>query len=177
MKLKSLGLLALCSAIVVVLSACQPVGPLREGLNFEKSVFAKVDDAGKITFLESVTSPASHVVPEGSVASDSQKAEYERGETVHFALMKVGKFKKGEDGKHWVDSELKVRQGSKMIFERKNLLGEAGHVELKDDEAESPTGVFTATASLKPGDYSMELTVYDKIGGGKARDTGVFTVK
>jgi len=157
MKLKSLGLLALCSAIMVVLSACQPVGPLREGLNFEKSVFAKVDDAGKVTFLD--------------------KAEYERGEKVHFALMKVGKFKKGEDGKHWVDSEMKVRQGSKMIFERKKLMGEAGHVELKDDEAESPSGVFTATASLKPGDYSMEFTVLDKIGGGKARDSGVFTVK
>ena len=167
MKLKFLGLLVLCSAMMVVLSACQPVGPLREGLNFEKSVFAKVDDAGKITFLDSVTSPA----------GTNEKAEYERGETVHFALMKVGKFKKGEDGKHWVDSEMKVRQGSKMIFERKKLMGEAGHVELKGDEAESPTGVFTATASLKPGDYSMEFTVLDKIGGGKARDTGTFTVK
>ncbi len=157
MKLKFLGLLVLCSAMVVALSACQPVGPLRQGLDFEKSVFAKVSDSGEITFLD--------------------KAEYERGESVHFALMKVGKFQKGEDGKNWVDSELKVRQGSKMIFERKELLGEAGHVELKDDEAESPSGVFTATASLTPGDYSMEFTVYDKIGGGKARDTGIFTVK
>jgi hypothetical protein len=157
MKLKSLGLLALCSAMMLALSACQPVGPLREGLNFEKSVFAKVDDAGKVTFLE--------------------KPEYERGEAVHFALMNVGKFKKGDDGKDWVNSELKVRQGSKMIFEKKDLLGEAGHVDLKDDMAESPTGVFTATASLKPGDYSIELTVVDKVGGGKARDTGTFTVK
>jgi hypothetical protein len=157
MKLKSLGWLVLCSTMMVVLSSCQPVGPLREGLNFEKSVFAKVDDAGKVTFLD--------------------KAEYERGEKVHFALMKVGKFQKGKDGKDWVDSDLKVRQGNKMIFEKKGLMGEAGHVDLKDDMAESPTGVFTATASLKPGDYSMELTVYDKIGGGKARDSGTFTVK
>ena len=129
----------------------------RQGLNFERSAFAKVDDAGKITFPE--------------------KAEYERGESVHFALMKVGKFAKGEDGKNWLESDIKVREGQKVIFEKTSLMGEGGHVALKDDEAESPNGVFTATASLKPGDYSLQLTVRDTIGGGQVRDTGVFTVK
>ena len=129
----------------------------RQGLDFERSVFAKVDDAGKVTILE--------------------RGEYGRGEVVHFALMKVGKFKKGADGKHWVESDLKVRKGWKTIFVKRGLLGEGGHVTLKNDEAESPSGVFTATASLKPGDYSMQLTVYDKVGGGKVRDRGTFTVK
>jgi len=155
-----LALLVLAAAIGIGLWIhCSgiPKGPLRLGLDFEKSVFAKVSDKGDVTILE--------------------KAEYERGESVNFALMKVGKFQKGADGKHWVDMDMKVWDGNKMIFEKAGLLGEGGKVELKDGFAESPTGVFTATASLKPGDYTMGLWVYDKIGGGKAYDAGVFTVK
>lgn len=142
------------------LSACggPARGPLRQGLDFEKSVFAKVDEAGKVTFLDNPV--------------------YERGEVVHFALMNVGKFTPGEDGKDWVDLDLVLWDGGKKVYEKAGLLGEGGKVELKDDMAESPSGVFTATASLVSGqDYTMQLTVYDKIGGGIARDTGVFTIK
>jgi hypothetical protein len=143
---------------IVIWSKLPPdSAPLREGgLNFEKSVFAKVYGSGKVDIL--------------------QKPEFEKGQAVNFALMNVGPFKKDADGKDWVDMDMKVFEGRRVIFEHKSLLGDQGHVALKNDMAESPSGVFTATASLKPGDYTLQLLVYDKIGGGKVRDSGVFTV-
>jgi len=156
--MKPIPQIILCLS-VLVLVGCAQQSPLRQGgLDFEKSVFAKVDEAGKIQILE--------------------KPEYERGETVHFALMKVGKFKKGDDGKHQVEMDLKVRDTKgKKIFEKKGVLGEGGHTELKDDTAESPTGIFPHTASVEKGNYSIQVIVYDKIGGGKAGDEGAFTLK
>lgn len=144
----------------VALSAylSKPIPKFMRGLNFEKSVFAKVSEDGKVTLLD--------------------QPEYERGETVHFALMNVGKFQRDLEGKNWVDMNLEIRDSKgKWVFDHGSLLGDMGHIALKDDMAESPTGVFTATASLKPGSYSLQLTVFDKIGNTQARDTGVFVVK
>ena len=148
----------IAAGIPLVAYMSKPIPTFRQGLSFEKSVFAKVSDDGKVTLLE--------------------KPEYERGEKVHFALMNVGKFQKDLEGKDWVDMDLEIRDSNgKWVFAHKSLLGKAGHLALKGDMAESPTGVFTATASLKPGNYSLQLTVFDKIGNTKARDTGVFIVK
>ncbi|MCK5607823.1 hypothetical protein KAR91_38435 [Candidatus Pacearchaeota archaeon] len=125
-----------------------------EGLMFDEALFAKVSDEGEVTFLE--------------------EPIYKRGEAVHFALMNVREFQKGEDGKHWLDMSIEVRnaEGEVELF-KEHSLGE-GKFELENNTAPSPSGVFVGAPDLQAGTYIMYLTIYDKIGGGKIRQKGVF---
>lgn len=125
-----------------------------EGLMFDDTVFAKVSDAGEITFLD--------------------EPIYKRGEAVHFALMNVREFQKGEDGKHWLDMSIEVRnEKGEVELMKEHSLGE-GKFELENNTAPSPSGVFIGAPDLPAGTYTMYLTIYDKIGGGKIRQKGVF---
>ena len=127
-------------------------------LTYDKAVFARVTAEGEVQF------------PEDKV--------FVHGEDIHFALMNVGKFQKDEEGKNWVDMDLIViGPDNKVLMDKKNLLGESGHLELKDDTAPSPSGVFVAGSDMKSGKYTMKLRVYDKIGGGEVSDSGTFELK
>ena len=125
-----------------------------EGLTFDEARFAKVSDDGEVTFLD--------------------EAVYKRGEAVHFALMNVREFEKGEDGKHWLDMSIEVRNSDEeVVLFKDHSLGE-GKFELENNTAPSPSGVFIGAPDLQPGTYTMYLSIYDKVGGGKIRQKGVF---
>ncbi len=48
---------------------------------------------------------------------------------------------------------------------------------LENDRAGSPYGIFTTTPEIPVGDYSIKLTVTDKVSGGFATKTGTVTLK
>lgn len=104
-------------------------------------------------------------------------AVFRRGEVVDLVLLGVGKFQKGDDGKHWIDIDLLVKDPTgSVILDNKGLLGEKGHRLLKDDIASSPYGVFESGVGLEPGVYQMTLTIFDKISGAKISVTKSFTL-
>ncbi len=103
---------------------------------------------------------------------------FKRGERVNLVLLNVGKFKKGDDGKHWFDIDLEVTgPKGEVVLSEKGLLGEKGHVFLPNDTAGSPYGIFSTTEGLEPGIYKMKLTIYDRIGKGKASVVKSFTLE
>lgn len=103
---------------------------------------------------------------------------FKRGEVVNLVLLNVGKFKKGEDGKHWFDIDMEVTgPKGEVILSKQGLLGENGHILLPNDTAESPYGIFSTTEELEPGIYKMRLTIYDRVGKGKATVTKSFTLE
>ncbi len=127
-------------------------------LKYEKPVFARVHEDGVIDFLDNPV--------------------YVRGEPVHFALMAVGPFAKDEEGKNWVDMDILVTDPDGNIAMKKDsLLGNGGHLVLEDNIAPSPSGVYVPTKDVKIGKYTIEIRVYDRIGGGEVSDSGTFTLK
>jgi len=93
-------------------------------------------------------------------------------------LVNVGPFKKGEDGLNWIEMDMEVRDpNGNIIFSEKGMLGENGHVNLPNNMATSPYGTFYTTTDLAPGKYKMTLTIYDKVGGGKASQSATFTLE
>ena len=103
---------------------------------------------------------------------------YKRGEDVQLVLLNVGKFKKGQDGKNWLDMDMEVKNAKgEVILVKKSLIGEKGHTALKDDVAESPNGTVNTTPKIQPGTYQITLTIYDKVGGGRVTESKPFTLK
>lgn len=103
---------------------------------------------------------------------------YKRGEDVQLVLLNVGKFKKGQDGKNWLDMDMEVKNAKgEVVLVKKSLIGEKGHTALKDDVAASPNGTVNTTPKIQPGTYQIQLTVYDKVGGGRVTETKAFTLK
>jgi len=124
-------------------------------LKYEKAVFARVTEKEGVIFLD--------------------KPIYERGEPVHFALMKVGKFKRDAEGKNWIDMDLLVKDPEgNVAMKKEHLLGEGGHLKLDDDTAPSPSGVYVPAGNVKLGKYKVHLRIYDKIGGAEVWDDGEF---
>jgi len=124
-------------------------------LKYDKAVFARVTGKEGVIFLD--------------------KPVYERGEPVHFALMKVGPFKKDAEGKNWVDMDLLVIDpAGNVAMKKEHLLGEGGHLKLDNDTAPSPDGVYVPRGDVKLGKYKVSLRVYDRIGGGEVKDSGEF---
>lgn len=65
----------------------------------------------------------------------------------------------------------------KVILSEAGLLGDAGHIALENNSAGSPYGSCTNTAELAPGKYKFKLTIYDKIGNGRASQNAFFTLE
>ena len=104
-------------------------------------------------------------------------AVFRRGEVVNLVLLDVGKFQKGDNGKHWLDIDILVKDPTgSVILDKKGLLGEEGHRLLKDDIASSPYGIFESRVGLEQGLYQMTLTIFDKISGAKISVTKSFTL-
>ncbi len=129
-----------------------------EYLTYDKAVFARVLESGEIDFLDDPL--------------------YFRGEPVHFALMNVGKFKKDEEGLNWVDLDLKVvNPDGDTVMLKEGLLGKGGHLELENDTAPSPSGVYIPSRKVITGIYKVYLTIYDRIGGESVSDSGTFRLR
>lgn len=108
----------------------------------------------------------------------SKDAVFKRGDTIYFVLLNVGKFKKGNDGKNWLDMDMSVKDAKgKVIFTQQSLLGEKGKAVLENDIAPSPNGSVNTNNKVAPGVYQVTLTLYDKVAGTKISETKSFTLK
>jgi hypothetical protein len=130
------------------------------GLTIEKTILGK-----KVKGSETITPVSSPV--------------FKQGETIAFVLANVGKFKKGSDGKNKFDLDMEVKEGNgKLLGAKKGLLGEGGHIALPNDIAKTPyASLDTSVTKLKPGTYTMQLTIRDLIGGGSATESTNFTIQ
>jgi hypothetical protein len=126
-------------------------------LTFEEALWARNDETGRMV-----------AAPEGV---------FRRGEVVNLVLLQVKTFQLGKDGKCRFDIDLLVKNPTgTIILDKKNLLGEDGHIELKDGIASSPYGIFESHVGLEPGLYQMILTIRDIISGARLSTTQPFTL-
>lgn len=127
-------------------------------LSFQKAIFAKKREDGSLSPVED--------------------AIFSRGEAVNLILLNVGKFKKGDDGKHRFDININVKDSTgKLIFEKEDMLAENGHLALENDIAKSPYGIFYSSVELDAGPYNLTLTIIDKIGNQKVSVTKAFSLE
>ena len=105
-------------------------------------------------------------------------ALFKRGEAVHLVLLNVGPFKKDSTGLNWFDIDMEVTgpDGSTVISE-KGLLGDNGHLNLDNNMASSPYSTCYTTEDLAVGEYKFKMTIYDRIGSGKATQTATFKLE
>ena len=154
--MKRVVFLTICTA--VLLTGCQFETSTSKGISIEKSEVARIDENNQI-------------VP----ASDKT---FMRGEDVHYILYNVGKFKEGEDGLHWLEMDLQVTdQDDNIILDAKEMLGENGHIKLEGGYAATPYGTFETTEKLEPGKYRIKITIFDKVGNGKATVSSTFVLE
>ena len=105
-------------------------------------------------------------------------AVFKRGDAVHLVLQYVGPFKKGDDGLNWFDLDMEIIGPDDVILlSQTGMLGDGGHVALVNNMAKSPYATWTTTADIAPGKYKFKLTIYDKVGKGKASQTAAFTLE
>jgi len=104
---------------------------------------------------------------------------FKKGDVVALVLINVGKFKKGDDGKHKFDMDMEVADSKgKLLGKKEGLLGSGGNITLPKDIAESPYGsIDTNVVKLEPGDYTIKLTIYDKIGTGRTTESKTFKLE
>jgi hypothetical protein len=134
---------------LILPAGCQFETSTSRGISIEKSELARIDENNQVVPVQDNT--------------------FKRGEDVHYILYNVGKFKEGEDGLHWLEMDLQVTdEDDTVILDAKEMLGENGHVKLEGGYAASPYGTFETTENLAPGKYRIKLTIYDKVGNGKA---------
>lgn len=137
------------ASMLIMFTGCQFETSTSRGISIEKSELARFDENNQIVPAEDNT--------------------FKRGEDVHYILYNVGKFKEGEDGLHFLDMDLEVTdQDDNIILDAKEMLGENGHLKLEGGYAASPYGTFETNEQLDPGKYRIKLTIYDKVGNGKA---------
>lgn len=105
-------------------------------------------------------------------------AVFKRGDAVHLVLKNVGPFKKADDGLNWFDLDMEITgPDGAILFSQTGMLGDDGHVVLENNRAKSPYATCTTTPDVVPGKYKFKLTIYDKIGSGKATQTATFTLE
>jgi len=103
---------------------------------------------------------------------------FQRGEPVHMVLLNVGSFKEDDDGLNWFDIDMEVTgPDDAVVISATALLGDNGHLDLENNRASSPYATFSTTDELVPGNYKFKMTIYDKIGSGKATQTAKFTLE
>jgi hypothetical protein len=135
--------------LLAVVTGCQFETSTSRGISIEESELARIDGNNQIIPAEDNT--------------------FRRGEDVHYILYNVGRFKEGEDGLHWLEMDLEVTDSEdNVILHAEEMLGENGHLKLDGGYAASPYGTFETTQDLAPGKYRIKLTIYDKVGNGKA---------
>jgi len=105
-------------------------------------------------------------------------AVFKRGDDVHLVLQNVGPFKKADDGLNWFDLDMEITNpDGEILLSQTGMLGDNGHIALENNRAKSPFATCTTTPDVAPGKYKFKLTIYDKIGSGKATQTATFTLE
>jgi hypothetical protein len=105
-------------------------------------------------------------------------AVFKRGDAVHLVLQDVGPFKKGDDGLNWFDMDMEIiGPDDEILLSQTGMFGDGGHIALENNLAGSPYATCTTTTDMAPGKYKFKLTIYDKIGSGKATQTATFTLE
>ena len=127
------------------------------GLSIEGSHFVFVEENGSITMIPTNT--------------------YKQNESITFVLMNVGKFERGLDNLHWFDLDMIITdmEGNQLLKEEGILSGN-GKADLKDDIAVSPYATYKPTSQVLPGNYIMELTIYDMVNGNEGTISDTFTI-
>ncbi len=127
--------------------------PIKNRLTLDKSYLGKENKDGSI--------------------SNTDTGEFKRGENIYFVLVNVGKFEKNQDGEHWIDIDLIVKNNkNKVVVSRPNMLGEKGKTILENDIALSPYGKININPkTVKSGKYTITITIYDKVSGAKLSQT------
>lgn len=143
---RAAGFVLFLSMFVIIFPACRASTSLCVGLSPDDTVLAiKSDNQWQVV--------------------DSNV--FQRGDVIGLVMLKVTGFKKGEDGLNWMDIDLLVKgPDGEVILDEKELLGEAGHIDMENNTAESPLGSFYTSEELEPGEYVMQVTLYDKVGKG-----------
>jgi len=112
------------------------------------------------------------------LATISSPAVYKRGETVHLVLFNVGPFKKDDAGFNWFDIDVEITgPDGTIVLSETGLLGDGGRLALENNIASSPEGTFTSTPEMAAGEYKFKITIYDRIGKGRATQTATFTLE
>ena len=105
-------------------------------------------------------------------------AVFTRGDVVHLVLQNVGPFKKDATGLNWFDLDMEIiAPDGTVLVSKTGLLSDGGHIALENNMAASPNATYPTTPDLAPGKYKFKLTIYDKIGTGKATETAIFTLE
>lgn len=63
------------------------------------------------------------------------------------------------------------------IISSESLLGENGHIALLENYAKLPYASFQTDESMKSGKYKFTVTIYDRIGPGKATVSAFFNLE
>lgn len=109
------------------------------------------------------------------VLHPTETPKFYTGETVAMLLLGVGPFRRGPDGRHWFDMDVRVVGPSgKVVFSAQGYLGENGHIPLENDTADSPYAFFGGTDRMPPGQYAFQIAIYDRIGSGRAEVSRTF---
>lgn len=140
-----------------MIGGCQYQTSANIGINAQDSTFARMSE-GQILPIEDPV--------------------FNAGEEIYYIFFNVGPFKLGEDGKHYVDIDMKIDdpEGNEILL-KEEMLGESGHTTLPNGYAETPYGVYETTPNMPPGRYKMTISVYDKIGGGIITKVGTFEIQ
>lgn len=143
--------------LCLLVSACQFETSTNLGISIEDSELARIS--------------------EGEVQS-SDDTVFSAGEDINFILYNVGKFKEGEDGLHWFDMDLEVLdKNGTVLFNQTAMLGENGHLKLPNGMASSPYATFSPNKTMEAGKYRMKVSIYDKLGKGKATVNKTFSLE
>lgn len=103
---------------------------------------------------------------------------FQKGDMVGLVLLNVSGFEKGDDGLNRMDLDIEVKgPDGEIISAKSDILGEEGHANLENNTAESPIGTFNTTPELESGEYTIELTVKDKVGKSRASRRKTFTLE
>ena len=108
------------------------------------------------------------------------EAVFKKGEPVNLVLLNVGKFQKGENGKNQIDLDVELKDAEgKILGSQKSLLGEKGIIDLPENMAKSPVGTVDSktTSELPVGQYTISMTVHDKVAGKSVTETKIFTLE
>ncbi len=139
-------LLLLCLSISFI-TACGPAQETPEELSYDKVILA----------TENV---------EKQEYQQHHDKSFRKGDKVVMIVTNVGKFEKDPNGFHMLDmsNQLKGPSGD-VIFAEKGLLGENGRSILADDMAPNPSTFFQTDSSLRAGEYTATVIIYDLVSG------------
>ena len=75
-----------------------------------------------------------------------------------------------------MDLEVLDKNGT-VLFNQEGMLGENGHLKLPNGMASSPYSTFSPNKTIEAGKYRMKVSIYDKLGKGKATVTKTFSLE